>query len=148
MRTINTLYLNAATKLTSTFHLCSSLVTVDLRNTNNVTSFTNTFANCFALRNINVLNMQSWVTGWFFNACRSLNSARLLNVPINLSTVIIFSNSDFTKNAAIQLFNDLPDRSSGTTGTQVINLTTTPAASSLTLQEKLIAINKNYVIQV
>ena len=146
------------------FYNCQSLQSVPLFNTQNVTSMSNMFYNCLSLQSVPLFNTQK-VTAMqqMFQSCTSLNFIPNFNTTLvtNFTSfatgcnsldrcTTIFRNSvglqncQLSKDALVEIFTNLTDRTSTTSAT--IDITGNWGATALTSANRLIATNKNYTI--
>ena len=152
------------TNMTSMFQSCISLQSVPLFNTQNVTNMSNMFQSCFSLQSVPLFNTQNVTTmQQMFNSCYSLNFIPNFNTTsvttfTNFATgcnsldrcTTIFRNSvglqycQLSKDALVEIFTNLTDRTSTTSAT--IDITGNWGATALTSADRLIATNKNYTI--
>ena len=152
------------TSMSNMFNSCYSLQYVPLFNTQNVTSMGSMFVGCNSLQSVplfntaNVNNMSS-----MFSVCTSLNFIPNFNTTLvtNFTSfangcnsldrcTTIFRNSvglqncQLSKDALVEIFTNLTDRTSTTSAT--IDITGNWGASALTSANRLIATNKNFTI--
>jgi len=159
-----------ATSFANTFNGCSSLKTIPLLNSSNVTSMTLMFGNCFSLQSVPLLDT-SKVTNMsgMFNVCRILNHIPPLNTSaittssgtdfgtnfaaqcnnlnkcdIIFSRTVSLTNGQLSREAIVEIFNNLVDRSATTPAN--INISGNWGATALTTGERNIALNKNWTI--
>ena len=152
------------TNMSSMFYNCYALQSVPLFNTQNVTNMGSMFASCYVLQSVPLFNTQK-VTAMqqMFQNCTSLNFIPNFNTNLvtNFTTfanlcnsldrcTTIFRNSvglqncQLSKDALVEIFTNLTDRTSTTSAT--IDITGNWGASALTSADRLIATNKNYKI--
>ena len=152
------------TDIGSMFFGCYSLQSVPLFNTQNVTSMQQMFQNCLSLQSVPLFNTQK-VTAMqqMFQNCASLNFIPNFNTTLvtNFTSfangcnsldrcTTIFRNSvglqncQLSKDALVEIFTNLTDRTSTTSAT--IDITGNWGASALTSANRLIATGKNYII--
>ena len=152
------------TAMSNMFFGCYSLQSVPLFNTQNVNNMTQMFHNCYALQYVPLFNTQN-VTNMqqMFQYCYSLNFIPNFNTALvtnftNFANgcnsldrcTTIFRNSvglqncQLSKDALVEVFTNLIDRTSTTSAT--IDITGNWGATALTSAERLIATNKNYTI--
>ena len=134
--------------LGSAFVNCTLLqsITSTFSFVSNASTALNTFLNCLYLENIDMdftLTNTSvgGLSGW-----RALRTLRLRNINPLLagSGAISIANTQMDRDAIVQLFNDLPNRSATTTGT--LTITAALGVSALTAADRLILTSKNYTI--
>ena len=147
------------------FQYCSSLQSVPLFNTINVTSMSYMFEGCFSLQfvplfnTINVTNMS-----YMFGGCQSLNfipafittavttdytifangSNSINRILMSFNRTVALQSCQLSKDALVEIFANLVNRTSTTSAT--IDITGNWGASALTASDRLIATNKNWVI--
>ena len=129
-----------ATNIDNMFGSCSSLQSVPLFNTANVTNMNVMFQSCVSLNyvpNINTSNVTFHVNQ--FNGCNSLNRVELV-----ARNTISFQNCQLSRDAIVEIFNNLVDRSSTTSAT--ITITGNWGVTALSAGDLLIATNKNWVV--
>ena len=152
------------TDMGNMFFGCHSLQSVPLFNTQNVTTMQQMFQNCFSLQSVPLFNTQK-VTGManMFNNCASLNFIPNFNTTLvtnftnfangcnslNRCTTIFrnsvgLQNCQLSKDALVEVFTNLTDRTSTTSAT--IDITGNWGATALTSADRLIATNKNWTI--
>jgi len=122
------------------FGACSSLQSVPLFNTANVTNMNFMFQSCVSLNyvpNINTSNVTFHVNQ--FNACNSLNRVELV-----ARNTISFQNCQLSRDAIVEIFNNLVDRTLTTSAT--ITITGNWGVTALSAGDLLIATNKNWVV--
>jgi hypothetical protein len=144
----------------------SSIITIPQLNTANVTNMTNMFSACVTLQSIPQLNTSSVteMAGMFFN-CSSLNSIPALStasITTNFGALfaqganslnrcqmvfqrtVSFQNCQLSRDAIVEIFNNLFDRTSLTSAT--ITITGNWGVTALSAADLLIATNKNWVV--
>ena len=128
------------TSMGNMFAGCSSLQSVPLFNTQNVTSMANMFQNCVSLNFIPNFNT-ALVTNFtiFANGCNSLDRCTTI-----FRNSVGLQNCQLSKDALVEIFTNLTDRTSTTSAT--IDITGNWGASALTSADRLIATNKNWTI--
>ena len=152
------------TSMVSMFVSCVSLQSVPLFNTQNVTTMAYMFQGCASLQSVPLFNTQK-VTNMssMFQYCASLNFIPNFNTALvtNFTTfangcasldrcTTIFRNSvglqgcQLSKDALVEVFTNLTDRTSTTSAT--IDITGNWGATALTSADRLIATNKNWTI--
>ena len=122
------------------FSGCPSLQSVPLFNTQNVTNMANMFQNCGSLNFIPSFNT-TLVTNFtaFANGCNSLDRCTTI-----FRNSVGLQNCQLSKDALVEIFTNLTDRTSTTSAT--IDITGNWGATALTSADRLIATNKNYTI--
>jgi surface protein len=158
------------TTMLSMFNACSSLQQVPLFNTSNVTNMGSMFNNCSSLQQVPLFNTQSVtnMASMFFN-CSSLNSIPALSTQsitttsgtdfgVNFATgsnslnrcqmvfarTVSFANCQLSRDALVEIFTNLVDRSSTTSAN--INISGNWGATALSTADRDIALNKNWTI--
>ena len=152
------------TSMFGMFEYCSSLQSVPLFNTQNVTAMNDMFYSCTSLQSVPLFDTRN-VTNMFrmFIGCSSLNfipnfnttsATNFMDFANNCSSLdrctTVFRNSvslqncQLSRDALVEIFTNLVDRTSTTSAT--INITGNWGASALTSVDRLIATNKNWVI--
>ena len=153
-----------ATDMGSIFFGCYSLQSVPLFNTQKVTAMQQMFQNCFSLQSVPLFNTQN-VTSMssMFQNCVSLNFIPSFNttlvtnftafangcVSLDRCTTIFrnsvgLQNCQLSKDALVEVFTNLTNRTSTTSAT--IDITGNWGATALTSADRLIATNKNWTI--
>jgi surface protein len=161
--TINT------TNMMSMFNGCFSLIIVPLFNTSNVTVMTFMFSNCTNIQTIPLFNTSN-VTSMFniFHSCQSLNSIPALStasitttsgsdfgnfaissnslnrIQMVFARTVSISNCQLSRDALVEIFNNLVNRSATTSAT--ITITGNWGVTALSAADLLIATNKNWVV--
>ena len=156
--------IGSVTSMLNMFSNCHSLQSVPLFNTQKVTVMQQMFQNCFSLQSVPLFNTQN-VTGManMFNNCASLNFIPNFNTTLvtnftNFANgcnsldrcTTIFRNSvglqncQLSKDALVEIFTNLTNRTSTTSAT--IDITGNWGATALTSADRLIATNKNWTI--
>ena len=122
------------------FQNCTSLQSVPLFNTQNVTNMSSMFQGCVSLNFIPNFNT-TLVTNFtiFANGCNSLNRCTTI-----FRNSVGLQNCQLSKDALVEVFTNLTDRTSTTSAT--IDITGNLGATALTSADRLIATNKNYII--
>ena len=128
------------TSMSNMFYGCSSLQSVPLFNTQNVTSMQQMFYNCVSLNFIPNFNT-TLVTNFtsFASGCNSLDRCTTI-----FRNSVGLQNCQLSKDALVEIFTNLTDRTSTTSAT--IDITGNWGASALTSANRLIATNKNFTI--
>ena len=128
------------TNMQQMFQYCSSLQSVPLFNTANVTYMHNMFQNCSSLQSVPLFNTKN-VTNFtnFANGCNSLDRCTTI-----FRNSVGLQNCQLSKDALVEIFTNLIDRTSTTSAT--IDITGNWGATALTSDNRLIATNKNYTI--
>ena len=128
------------TNISYMFNSCVSLQSVPLFNTQNVTNISYMFANCGSLNfipNFNTTLVTNFTT--FANGCNSLDRCTTI-----FRNSVGLQNCQLSKDALVEIFTNLTDRTSTTSAT--IDITGNWGATALTAADRLIATNKNYKI--
>ena len=122
------------------FNSCYSLQSVPLFNTQNVTNMNTMFQNCFSLNFIPNFNT-ALVTNFtnFANGCSSLDRCTTI-----FRNSVGLQNCQLSKDALVEVFTNLIDRTTTTSAT--IDITGNWGATALTSADRLIATNKNWTI--
>lgn len=162
---------SSVTNISSMFSNCISLISVPLLNTASVTNMSVMFQSCTSLQSVPLFDT-SIVTnmGTMFNACASLTSIPALstaaittttgsdftnfaNVSTSLSRIeIIFartvniSNCQLSRDALVEIFNNLVDRTLTTAANINISGNWGAAAGGLSARDRAIATLKNWTI--
>ena len=123
------------------FQNCQSLQSVPLFNTINVTNVVVMFQNCQSLNFIPAFITTAVTTDFtlFANDCNSLN-----RILMSFNRTVTLQNCQLSKDALVEIFTNLTNRTSTTSAT--IDITGNWGASALTSADRLIATNKNWVI--
>ena len=154
-----------ATSMSNMFQNCVSLQSVPLFNTTNVTNMSYMFYYCYSLQSVPLFNTIK-VTNMLamFQNCVSLNfipafvttavtadfiifayNCNSLNrITMSFNRTVALQNCQLSKDALVEIFTNLTNRTSTTSAT--IDITGNWGASALTSADRLIATNKNYVI--
>ena len=123
------------------FYACSSLQSVPLFNTANVTNMGYMFYNCVSLNFIPAFITTAITSDFiiFANSCNSLN-----RILMSFNRTVALQNCQLSKDALVEVFTNLTNRTSTTSAT--IDITGNWGSSALTASDRLIATNKNWVI--
>ena len=152
------------TNMTYMFQNCTSLQSVPLFNTINVTNMTYMFPACYSLQSVPLFNtIKVTNMAYMFQGCYSLNFIPNFNTALVTSftnfangcnslyrCTTIFRNSvglqncQLSKDALVEIFTNLIDRTSTTSAT--IDITGNWGATALTSADRLIATNKKWTI--
>jgi len=133
------------TIMNSMFSGCSSLQSVPLLDTSKATNMNGLFNSCFSLNSIPALSTASITPsagtdfanfGFFAN---SLNRCQVV-----FARQVSFSNCQLSRDAIVEIFTNLVDRTSTTSAE--INITNNWGASALSTADREIATNKNWTI--
>ena len=134
------------TNMGSMFVNCYSLQSVPLINTQNVTTMNNMFSSCLSLNSIPALSTQSITTisgtdfgANFANNCNSLSRCQMV-----FARTVSVANCQLSRDAIVEIFNNLVDRSSTTSAT--ITITGNWGVGALSAADLAIATNKNWVV--
>ena len=132
--------------MTNMFNACFSLQSIPLFNTANVVNMQNMFFNCGSLNSIPALSTISITTSagmdfgtLFANACNSLNRCEMV-----FARTVSFTNCQLSRDAIVEIFNNLVDRTLTTSAT--ITITGNWGVTALSAGDLLIATNKNWVV--
>ena len=128
------------TNMSQMFNGCTSLQSVPLFNTQNVTTMQQMFFSCTSLNFIPNFNT-ALVTNFtnFANGCNSLDRCTTI-----FRNSVGLQNCQLSKDALVEIFTNLTDRTSKTSAT--IDITGNWGATALTPTDRLIATNKNWTI--
>ena len=129
------------TSMASMFYNCYSLQSVPLFNTQNVTSMASMFYNCFSLNFIPAFITTAVTTDFTTFANNSTSINRIL---MRFNRTVSLQNCQLSKDALVEIFTNLIDRTTTTSAT--IDITGNWGATALTSADRLIATNKNYTI--
>ena len=129
------------TSMGNMFQYCSSLQSVPLFNTGNVTDMISMFGGCSSLQSVPLFNTDK-VTNMsnMFQYCYSLTSAQLAGTKFNIS----YTDCKLSRSALVAIFNGLADLTGGTART--ITISGNFGAAQLTQADRDIARNKNWTI--
>ena len=129
------------TNMSFMFQYCYSLQYVPMFNTTNVTNMVNMFFACSSLNFIPAFITTALTTDFtaFANICNSLN-----RITMSFNRTVALQNCQLSKDALVEIFTNLVDRTATTSAT--IDITGNWGASALTASDRLIATNKNWVI--
>jgi len=136
---------NFATNMSFMFADCFSLKSVPSFNTQNVTTMNSMFRSCQSLNSIPALSTQSITTtsgsdfGAFAQNANSLNRCQII-----LARTVSFANCQLSRDAIVEIFNNLVDRTSTTSAT--ITITGNWGVGALSAADLAIATNKNWVV--
>jgi surface protein len=132
--------------MTNMFNGCSSLQSVPLFNTSNATNLATLFLGCFSLNSIPALSTASITTSsgsdfgaFFASGCVSLNRCQMV-----FARTVSFASCQLSRDAIVEIFNNLVDRSATTSAT--ITITGNWGVTALSAGDLLIATNKNWVV--
>ena len=144
LRTIPLLDFNKVTSASGVFNGCSSLEKIPLLDFSNVTNVGILFSSCSALRTIPLLDFNKVATiGTIFTNCYSLVSINIQNLNNNATISTTSYGTFINRTSLLNILNGLTDR------TGLSSLTLTLGATNLdklTSTEKLIATNKNWIL--
>ena len=129
------------TNMAVMFNSCHSLQSVPLFNTRNVTNMSNMFNSCHSLNFIPAFITTSITTDFttFANGSPSIN-----RILMSFNRTVALQNCQLSKDALVEIFTNLTNRTSTTSAT--IDITGNWGSSALTSADRAIATNKNYVI--
>ena len=129
------------TNMSSMFYSCSSLQSVPLFNTINVTNMSSMFQNCFSLNFIPAFITTAITSDFtqFANSCNSLN-----RILMSFNRTVALQNCQLSKDALVEVFTNLTNRTSTTSAT--IDITGNWGSSALTSADRAIATGKNWII--
>jgi surface protein len=124
---------------------CNSLQSFPLLNTSNVTNMNSMFAGCPSLNSIPALSTASITTtsgsdfGGFAETSSSLNRCQMV-----FARQVAFQNAQLSRDALVEIFTNLVDRSATTAAN--INISGNWGATALSTTDRDIALNKNFTI--
>jgi len=128
------------------FFGCSNLQSVPLFDTSNVTSMTTFFQNCFSLNSIPALSTAAITTSsgadfstTFASGANSLNRCQMV-----FARTVSFASCQLSRDAIVEIFNNLVDRSATTSAT--ITITGNWGVTDLSAGDLLIATDKNWTV--
>ena len=123
------------------FYACFSLQSVPLFNTSNVTNMSYMFQNCVSLNFMPAFITTSITSDFttFANGCNSLN-----RILMSFNRTVALQNCQLSKDALVEVFTNLTNRTSTTSAT--IDITGNWGSSALSSADRAIATNKNWVI--
>lgn len=135
---------SSVTNMSQMFYNCPSLQSVPIFNTSSVTNMGNVFVNCNCLNSIPALSTASITTSsgsdfGSFGGSLSLNRCQMV-----FARTVSFANCQLSRDAIVEIFNNLVDRSATTSAT--ITITGNWGVTALSAADLLIATNKNWVI--
>ena len=130
------------TSMLNMFYFCYSLQSVPLFNTANVTNMQSMFANCSSLNFIPAFITTSITSDFttFANGCNSLN-----RILMSFNRTVALQNCQLSKDALVEVFTNLTNRTSTTSAT--IDITGNWGSSALTSADRAIATNSCCVSQ-
>ena len=147
------------------FYVCTSLQSVPLFNTINVTNMVSMFVGCSSLQSVPLFNTSNVTNmAYMFSGCQSLNfipafittavtsdftifangSNSLNRILMSFNRTVSLQNCQLSKDALVEIFTNLTNRTATTSAT--IDITGNWGSSALTASDRLIATNKNWVI--
>jgi hypothetical protein len=131
----------SATSLNSFTAGSVSIQSFPLYNSVNVTDFTNMIQGCYSLHSLPALPTNAMVTTGtnFALGANSLNRCQMV-----FSQSVNFTNCQLSRDAIVEIFTNLTDRSATTSAN--INITANWGASELSAADRLIATSKNWTI--
>ena len=126
------------------FNACSSLQSVPLFNTSSVTNMSSMFNSCLSINLIPTFVLSSFTLvngsiGLFANSANSLNRCQIV-----FSRSVGFQNCQLSRDAIVEIFNNLTNRSSTTS--QTITITGNWGVTALSAGDLAIATGKNWVV--
>jgi len=134
------------TSMSNMFNGCNSIKSIPLFITTSVTNMVNMFLFCSSLNSIPALSTSAITpsTGTdfgtsFATACQSLNRCQMV-----FARTVSFQNCQLSRDAIVEIFNNLVDRSATTSAT--ITITGNWGVTALSAGDLLIATNKNWVV--
>ena len=142
LQTIPELNTSSGTSFSSMFGNCYSLQTIPELNTSSGASFSDMFINCSSLQTITRLNLNSAnFIGSFFSGNSKLEFINLLNITKSLS---LSSSTKYSRETLVNgVLNNLVDLTGQTSQTLTLGSTN---LNKLTEEDKLIAVNKNWIL--
>ena len=153
------------TSMANMFYNCYSLQSVPLFNTANVTNMAYMFYNCYSLQSVPLFNTANVTNmAYMFQTCVSLNfmpafittsitsdftnfangSNSLNRILMSFNRTVALQNCQLSKDALVEIFTNLTNRTSTTSAT--IDITGNWGSSALSSADRAIATNKNWVI--
>ena len=134
----------SVTSINSMFQNCSSLQSVPLFNTANVNNMSTMFSGCSSINSIptfvlSAFTLASGTSTSFANSSNSLNRCQIV-----FRRSVGFSNCQLSRDAIVEIFNNLADRSATTS--QTITITGNWGVSALSAGDLAIATGKNWVV--
>ena len=154
-----------ATSMMNMFQNCHSLQSVPLFNTQNVTNMLYMFNSCYSLQSVPLFNtIKVTNMAYMFQNCVSLNfipafvttavtsdfttftngSTSINRILMSFNRTVALQNCQLSKDALVEVFTNLIDRTATTSAT--IDITGNWGSSALTSADRLIATNKNWII--
>jgi len=134
------------TTTSNMFSGCSNLQSIPQLNTSSVTNMSGMFFSCNSLNSIPALSTTSITPSagtdfgtLFANACNSLNRCQMV-----FARTVSFNNCQLSRDAIVEIFNNLVDRSATTSAT--ITITGNWGVTALSSADLLIATNKNWTV--
>jgi len=166
----DTINVTGANGMLNMFNGCTSLQSIPLLNTQNVVNMANMFSVCSNLQSIPLLNTANAVNlATLFLGCSSLNSIPALSTAsittssgsdfganfasganslnrcqMVFARTVSFANCQLSRDAIVEIFNNLVDRSATTSAT--ITITGNWGVTALSSGDLLTATNKNWVV--
>jgi len=153
------------TNMQTMFLSCYSLQSVPLFNTSNVTNMSYMFQNCYSLQSVPLFNTSNVTSmAYMFQNCVSLNfipafittaittdyttfangSNSINRILMSFNRTVALQNCQLSKDALVEIFTNLTNRTSTTSAT--IDITGNWGSSALTAADRAIATNKNWII--
>ena len=153
------------TSMQNMFNSCNSLQSVPLFNTSNVTNMAYMFNSCYSLQSVPLFNTTNVTNmAYMFQNCVSLNfipafvttavttdftafangSTSINRITMSFNRTVALQNCQLSKDALVEILTNLVNRTATTSAT--IDITGNWGSSALTAADRLIAINKNWII--
>jgi surface protein len=138
---------NNVTTMVAMFSGCTSLQFVSLFNTSNVTTMASMFFNCKSLTSIPALSTAAitTTTGSDFTNF-AINSSSLYRIEMIFARTVNISNCQLSRDALVEIFTNLVDRTSTTAANININGNWGAAVGGLSVLDRAIATGKNWTI--
>jgi surface protein len=145
LKTIPLLNTISVTNMTAMFNSCSNLQSIPLLNTSNVTTMENMLQLCTSLNSIPALSTLSITTTTGSNFGNFGNNSNSLNrIQISFARQVSITNCQLSRDALVEIFTNLVDRSATTAAN--INISGNWGATALSTTDRDIALNKNWTI--
>jgi surface protein len=137
----------SVTIMASMFSGCTSLQFVPLFNTSNVTNMSQMFFNCSSLTSIPALSTAAitTTTGSDFTSF-AINSSSLSRIEMIFARTVNILGCQLSRDALVEIFNNLVDRTSTTAANININGNWGAAVGGLSVIDRAIATAKNWTI--
>jgi surface protein len=137
----------SVTNMSGMFFNCTSLQFVPLFNTSSVTNMVNMFFNCSSLTSIPALSTAAitTTTGSDFTNF-AVNSSSLSRIEMIFARTVNISNGQLSRDALVEIFTNLVDRTSTTAANINISGNWGAAVGGLSVLDRAIATAKNWTI--